>query len=65
MKRPVGVGKMRARQTNQIGAPGRDDAIDVVSFVDVADSDGGTSAIVADEVRQRRLKHAPRLGLGG
>ena len=51
MKRPIGIGKVRTRQANQIGAPGRYDAINVIRLVDIADSDSWHSAIVANNVR--------------
>ena len=49
---------MRPRQGAEIGAPSRDDGVDLVRRRDVADSDGRHPDFIADHLGKRRLEHA-------
>src|SRR6478672_9531842 len=55
---PEGVDQVWPCQRNQVGAPGGEDRVGVVGFVDVADGHGRELAFVADAVAERRLEHA-------
>ena len=57
MQGPVRVGKMRPRQTHQVGAPGHQDRIHMIRLVDIADCHGRDVALVADAVGKRCLEH--------
>src|SRR5438045_5601415 len=49
---------MRTRDSAQVGPPRSDDGVDVVSFKDVADSDGRNAYLVANAIGERHLEHA-------
>src|SRR2546423_112681 len=65
VERPIGIGKMRSRETAQIGASGSDDAIHVVELIDIAYRHSRDAHFVSDPIRERRLEHPSinRLGL--
>src|SRR5262249_11786698 len=54
----IGIDEVRARERNEIGAPGRDDGIDLIRRRDGADAHGGKPALVADLIGERGLEHA-------
>ena len=60
------IGQMRARQRHQVGAPGRQDRVDLVPGRDVTDGDGRDSGLVAHLFGEPGLEHAAidRIGLG-
>src|SRR6516225_4034039 len=65
MERPVRIGKMRPRETHEIGAAGHQDRVDVIRLKDVPDRHGRHAGLVADAVGERRLEHAAVDRLGG
>src|SRR5207253_121099 len=63
VQRPVGIDEVRTREAAEIGTAGGENAVHVIDFVNVPDRHGRDARFVADEIRERRLEHAPVHGL--
>src|SRR4051794_19537306 len=53
------IDEMRAAESNEIGAAGREDRVDLIRGRDVADTHGGDAGLVAYLIRKGCLEHAP------
>src|SRR5712671_6361414 len=65
LQRERRIDQMRPAQRDEIGAPGREDGVDLIRCGDVADAHGGDTRLVTDLFGERCLEHAAidRLGV--
>src|ERR1700716_2888367 len=61
----IGIDQVRAGERDEVGAPSRDDAVDLVGGGGGADAHGGEPGLVADLVGERRSDSSPPLSSEG